>query len=506
MVDGVLDKTESVVEKNKIEAMRTEIQLIIAEEMIISSRDLTIEKIIEELEKQGIVNAGDSNTETGQVKTQPDGYIFQITEELDGDWKVEYIGNGNLAIPEGQITLSVNTNSLASSVTITMTAKAESGISTYTLPGRTPQNANGATEITQTITANQNGTYEFAIVNGNGKTITKSITINNILDGIITISADYTTPTKNNVTVTIVWPTGSSNGIKEIKVGDGNWSTVTGTTSQVTLTSNATVKARVSNSTTEVLSADLTVSIIDKKDPIQFTPTATVTTNSITVSGSTSDYATTSEYTSSGIAEYYFRIDGGAWATNTDKTQTSYTFGNLLKNSTHTYQMKAVDAAGNEIETDTQTITTASIAGGDDVITIIATPAGWQTYKNVSVDWPTNTAGLTKQISYDGGATWGTYEGEKTLTANCTVKARLKDSTNQVGEAATLTITEIDTEGPSAPVISGGSNGAYATSQTITVTTPASDGNGSGVAYYEYVIVQNNTAPTKETTGTRVEG
>ena len=28
--------------------------------------------------------------------------------------------------------------------------------------------------------------------------------------------------------------------MKEIKVGDGNWSTVTGTTSQVTLTSNAT--------------------------------------------------------------------------------------------------------------------------------------------------------------------------------------------------------------------------------------------------------------------------
>ena len=39
-------------------------------------------------EKQGIINPGDSNSENSQVKTKPDGYIYQITEELDGDWKV----------------------------------------------------------------------------------------------------------------------------------------------------------------------------------------------------------------------------------------------------------------------------------------------------------------------------------------------------------------------------------------------------------------------------------
>ena len=506
MAIGILERTESVVELNKIETVKTEIQESIAQAMIISDRNITIDQIIQELVRKKIINSGDSNSGTGQVKTQPDGYIFQITEEPDGDWKIEYIGKGDLALPAGQITLSTNTNSLTSSVTITMNAKASSGINTYTLPGGTPQSANGATEITQTIAANQNGTYEFTIVNGNGETVKKSITINNILEGVISISTNKNTPTNQNIIVTVTWPTGSSNGIKEIKVGDGEWYTVTGSTSQITLTKNSVIKAKVSNSVTKVISAELTVNLIDKKDPNIFTPSATSTSNSVRVTGQTTDYAATTDYSSSGIAEYYFKLDGGSWVTNTDKTQTSYTFGGLTKLTSHTYQMKAVDAAGNEVETVTQTISTIDIIGGDDNITISAVPTDWSTSKTVSVTWPSDTTGLTKKISYDGGNNWETYAGEKTITANCVIKARLVDTTNQTGEAAVLTVSTIDTEGPTAPTIAGGSDGTYAASQTITVTTPASDGSGSGVAYYEYVIVSTNTAPTKDTPPTGIVG
>ena len=55
---------------------------------------ITIDKIIEALEKKGIIDEGNSNEETGQVKTNPDGYIYEIKEKPNGDWEVKYVGKG----------------------------------------------------------------------------------------------------------------------------------------------------------------------------------------------------------------------------------------------------------------------------------------------------------------------------------------------------------------------------------------------------------------------------
>lgn len=321
---------------SKVSAMQNRIKTIIARKMLVSVREIDIDQIIEELEKQGIINSGDSNSDTGMVKTQPDGYIFEIKKDEYDEWQVEYGGTGEITPSEVVISLSKSTSGITDEVTITMTAKASSGITSYTLPGGTAQSvASGTTEITKEYIAEANGTYEFTVVNGNGVTVKKSITIDNILDGIIQISADPTLPeyTSGNVVVTIVWPDDSSNAIKEIQIGEGSWQTVTGSTKQVILTQNNTVTARVRNSSKEITSATITVDNIDRIAPTAPTITgggeAWATSRTIKVDQEATDEG-------SGVAYYEYYITNSSTAptkatTATGRVGTTSASANLMK-------------------------------------------------------------------------------------------------------------------------------------------------------------------------------
>jgi len=61
----------------------------------------------------------------------------------------------------------------------------------------------------------------------------------------------------------------------------------------------------------------------------------------------------------------------------------------------------------------------------------------------------------------------------------------------------------IDTKGPTAPTITGGSS-EYALSRTISVKTAADDSGASGVAYYEYYQKSGADKPADTVTGTKV--
>jgi len=61
----------------------------------------------------------------------------------------------------------------------------------------------------------------------------------------------------------------------------------------------------------------------------------------------------------------------------------------------------------------------------------------------------------------------------------------------------------IDTKGPSAPVITGGSSD-YALSRTISVSTASDDSGASGVAYYEYYKKSGADKPDASVAGTQV--
>ncbi len=92
---------------------------------------------------------------------------------------------------------------------------------------------------------------------------------------------------------------------------------------------------------------------IDRLSPQQFIPTATVTTNSITLTGNTIDAEKTQQNECSGIAKYYFsNNDGATWVPEAGQINTSYTFSGLSSGTTYNLKMKAVDNAGNEIITE----------------------------------------------------------------------------------------------------------------------------------------------------------
>ena len=447
---NIFENATNIVEQNKIASKKEEIELVIISKMKNSVREITIDKIMEALEKKGIIDEGNSNEETGQVKTNPDGYIYEIKEKPNGDWDVKYVGKGELDTRKIKLSVELSTTGITDKVTLTVTAKARAGVKSITMPDGSIKTYTGKNEISETYVVTQNGEYTFTATNNKGETESKTITINNILEGTIQISAIPSEATNKSVTVTIEWPSGSENAIKEIcSNGENKYTNVSGVNTTLTLNNNCVVKARIRNSIAEIKTATLDVTNIDRLAPNTFTPTATTTSNRITVIGSTTDQPATEKYGSSGIAEYYFSKDNGtSWQTNEDKTQASYTYTGLPQGTNYTLKMKVVDKAGNETITDRITATTVTIASFGD-IQISPSTTDW-TSQNVIVTaiWPMDIKGLTKKISTDGGNTWSNYTGPVTVANNCTVKAKLIDTSSQEGKTATLLISNIDKNVP----------------------------------------------------------
>ena len=447
---NIFGNATNVVEQSKIASKKEEIELVIISKMNASIREITIDKIIEALEKKGIINGGNSNEETGQVKTNPDGYIYEIKEKPNGNWEVKYVGKGNLDTTKIKLTTELSTTGITDKVTITVTAKASDGMKSITMPDGSIKTYTGKTEVSETYEVTQNGEYTFTATNNKGETESKTVTIDNILEGTIQISATPSEVTNKSVTVTIEWPSGSENAIKEIcSNGENKYTNVSGVRTTLTLNNNCIVKARIRNSIAEIKTATLNVSNVDRLAPNTFNPTATTTSNSITIIGSTTDQPATEKYGSSGIAEYYFSKDNGAsWQTNTNKLTTSYTYIGLTQGTNYTIKMKAIDKAGNETITDRITATTVTIASLGDIQISPSTTEWTNQDVTVTVIWPKDTTGLTKKISTNGGNTWSNYTGPVAVANNCTVKAKLVDTTNQEGKTATLDITKIDKNAP----------------------------------------------------------
>ena len=119
-------------------------------------------------------------------------------------------------------------------------------------------------------------------------------------------------------------------------------------------------------------------------------------------------------------------------------------------------------------------------------ITITPSTTEWTSQDiKVSVTWPSNIEGLTKQISIDNGNTWNTYTGELTISSNCIVKIRLIDSANQEVKTASLTINNID---KNEPIVT-------ATQSSLTIT----EGDSYEISNY-FTINANGEAPITNTT------
>ena len=107
---NIIENTISVAEQAKIASKKEEIELAIINKMTETQGDITIEDIIGTLEKEGIIDIGNSNSESGQVKTNPDGYVYEIVEDDNGNWEVNYVGKGEIEKEdrmEGEITIAI---------------------------------------------------------------------------------------------------------------------------------------------------------------------------------------------------------------------------------------------------------------------------------------------------------------------------------------------------------------------------------------------------------------
>ncbi len=265
--------------------------------------------------------------------------------------------NLNYEVEEEGITLNVtvSTKGITNKVIVTIEGKSEEGIKSLTITGEESKTyPDGTKEIQETVEITENGTYTVTIEINNGKTVCKEITINNILEGTIGLTVDKTMPTKDNVKVTISWPSGSEEGIKEIKVGDGEWETVTGESSEVVVEQNCTVEARVRNSEGEITANSITISNIDKANP---TVTATEGEETIT-EGTSIEISSYFTYSENGTAEitnveYTDTSNGDTVVTNTN----TLTVGTHIIKCTVTKETGAVASATKTIVVETSGVT-----------------------------------------------------------------------------------------------------------------------------------------------------
>ena len=348
------------------------------------------------------------------------------------------------------------------------------------------------TEETYTYTElEQNKTYSIKIeaIAENKQTaeVTKDITVGsvpNIEEGdiIFTYTVDGTeinkeTWTNKTVTVTATLNTDIT-GYKLQTSKDGkNWEK---TASQV-FTENGKIYVSLYEGNNYGGSATGNVTNIDKLAPKDFTPTATSTTNSLTVTASTTDADATTAYGKSGIAGYRFKLDSGSWTNY--QTSGTYTWKNLKQTTNHTITVEAKDNAGNTkeetVSKGTGTVTDLTEAN----VTFTYSPSDW-TNKDVTATVSTTITGYTLQTSKDG-KTWESKTSQ-TYSSNGYIYARLWDGTN-FGDSATGNFTNID---KTKPVVTG----ATATTNKITIT--ATD-EASGIV--GYAVTTSNTAPSSFT-------
>ena len=237
------------------------------------------------------------------------------------------------------------------------------------------------------------------------------------------------------------------------------------------------------------------VNLIDVKAPNSFVPEAKSTKDTITVRGETSD-------SNSGIKEYWFELNTNGWVKNRDTLNNEYVFTGLTTETKYTVRMKVVDNEGNTKITKRVEVETLNEENAN--ISILASPTEW-TNQNVlvAVNYNSNVAKETKQISVDNGTTWTAYTEPVTVNKNTVVKARVLNSNGVVLEEQTKQITNIDKLPPKdfTITVETGNNSIKVNAETDDAEATNEYGK-SGIKSYKYIIINGIWNWEKETTST----
>ena len=469
------------VEKN----MKIKARVVNAKGEILEEREKTIGNIDKTLPEEFEIG----------VRTTENSIIVEAETE-DGAATTNY---GKSGIKEYEYTI---VNGIWQSVTRTTDT-------THTFTDVTP-----GVEYTITVKAIDNAGNERIAKNSDGTEGGEKVIIgteediNNLIEeeGGIIITPATEDWTNQDITIEVIYPE-IEGLIKEIKIGEAEWKTYSGSE---TIQTNTVVKARMS-SRTGLLSAEEQKQItnIDKIAPQEFVATVREVVigephqpqeYAILVMANTEDSAATAEYGKSEIKEYEYTIINGRWQETHRTVDTTYTFNNIEPGLEYVIKVKAIDNAGNERTAknsdgteDGEKIIVGTIedmiekAGG---IKIVPDTTEWTNQGvSVSVIFPTVPADLVGEISIDDGASWSEYPEVAIIPieTNTVIRARMKDEDGQASTEKTLKIENIDKLVPQDFDVS-----IQTTANTIKLTASTEDAEAtteygkSGIAGYSF--------------------
>ena len=257
---------------------------------------------------------------------------------------------------------------------------------------------------------------------------------------------------------------------------------------------NETIYARLYNEDRKQATESINTQItnIDRLQPNISAPTLVEGIDTIKITVTVTDKEATGTDGKSGIRGYKFSKDGGSSWTE-EQTSNVYTFGRLTPGASYRIKVKAIDNAGNEIDSQEVTGTTETIPGGNNNIYFNYSPSEW-TNGNVTVTITATAGNYQLQYSKDG-RTWNNYNNQTKveMTENGPIYARLAYGENY-GTTATGNVSNIDR------ILPTGSGTVSVTSQDAKeaiIKITATDAN-SGIASItnkttEFITKENDT-------------
>ena len=242
---------------------------------------------------------------------------------------------------------------------------------------------------------------------------------------------------------------------------------------------------------------------IDRLAPNTFAPTIKVTKNRLEITANTTDKEATSTDGKSGIKGYKFSKDNGKTWTGLI-TEGRYVYENLQSGTTYPIKVKAIDNAGNEIETNTTNGTTEQeiiVPDGEGRINFTKVPDGW-TRGPVRVEIVTNEQGYGIEYSTDGNS-YARYSTPVEISENKTIYARLTKE-GKTGKSATYAVDNIDRLQPKEFTVNiqgKTTNSIIVEGNAIDAEKTATDGS-SGIRGYRFSKDGGNSWTEEQATGT----
>jgi large repetitive protein len=280
---------------------------------------------------------------------------------------------------------------------------------------------------------------------------TLEVTLDKTAPVLAGLYADLTTPTNQNVTVTVYYPLDAA--VKEVKLGEtGTW---TAYTAPLILTDNGTVYARSTDAVGNVSAiASLAVANINKIPPAGAglaVSNTEPTTGNVTV---------TITYPAN-VAVRQYRIGSGAW--------TAYT-GPLTLTENGIVYAQSIDAVGNVSPVTSYAVTNIDRVAPADAGFAADFTEPTRNDVTVAVLFPADAAIREYRIGADGE--WKAYGAPILMSANGVVFARSADAAGNQSGVTQYTVGNIDRIAPAGAALALDTTAPTNQAVSVTITWP----------------------------------